>query len=149
MMGDTYCKIAEIKNEWMRQWARTVLIVERGIPPAERMRQQNLYAERMATGEQALVLKQTMSVRNQRQCHKTLEIILTFFFQNEQLEEIEDIIEMKVAHRKNINRRKDRFGFESNSLIGLDINTSVVQMDEDEENPFENAQFVEMHDGRK
>ena len=22
-------KIAEIKNEWMRQWARTVLIVER------------------------------------------------------------------------------------------------------------------------
>ena len=79
MMGDTYCKIAEIKNEWMRQWARTVLIVERGIPPAERMRQQNLYAERMATGEQALVLKQTMSVRNQRQCHKTLEIILTFF----------------------------------------------------------------------
>ena len=51
----------------MRQWARTVLIVERGIPPAERMRQQNLYAERMATGEQALVLKQTMSVRIQSQ----------------------------------------------------------------------------------
>ena len=22
MMGDTYAKIAEIKNEWMRQWAR-------------------------------------------------------------------------------------------------------------------------------
>ena len=78
MMGDTYYKIAEIKKEWMRQWARTVLIVERGIPPAERMRQQNLYAERMATGEQALVLKQTMSVRIQSQCQKTLEIILTF-----------------------------------------------------------------------
>ena len=62
MMGDTYCKIAEIKNEWMRQWARTVLIVERGIPPAERLRQQDLYSERMATGEKALVLKQTMSV---------------------------------------------------------------------------------------
>ena len=62
MMGDTYCKIAEIKNEWMRQWARTVLIVERGIPPAERLRQQDLYSERMATGEMALVLKQTMSV---------------------------------------------------------------------------------------
>ena len=40
MMGDTYAKIAEIKNEWMRQWARTVLIVERGIAPAERLRQQ-------------------------------------------------------------------------------------------------------------
>ena len=57
MMGDTYAKvsityilpiyifipnkIAEIKNEWMRQWARTVLIVERSISPAERLRQQN------------------------------------------------------------------------------------------------------------
>jgi len=62
MMGDTYTRIAEIKNEWMRQWARTVLITERGIPPKERLRQQNLYSERMATGEKALVLKQTMSV---------------------------------------------------------------------------------------
>ena len=61
------------------------------------------------------------------------------FFQNEQLEEIDDIIEMKVGHRKNIKRRQDRFGYVSNPLIGLDINTSVVQMDEDEENPFENA----------
>ena len=34
-------KIAEIKNEWMRQWARTVLIVERSIPPAERLQHQN------------------------------------------------------------------------------------------------------------
>ena len=65
MMGDTYAFVAEIKNEWMRQWARTVLIVERGIPPKERLRQQDLYAERMATGEKALVLKQTMSVSKQ------------------------------------------------------------------------------------
>ena len=34
-------QIAEIKNEWMRQWARTVLIVERSIPPAERLEHQN------------------------------------------------------------------------------------------------------------
>ena len=44
------------------QWARTVLIVERGISPAERLRQQDMYAEKMATGEKALTLKQTMSV---------------------------------------------------------------------------------------
>ena len=31
MMGDTYAKIAEIKNEWMRQWARTVLIGKHSI----------------------------------------------------------------------------------------------------------------------
>ena len=28
---------------------------------------------------------------------------------------------MKVSHRKNIKRRKVRFGYESNSLIGLDF----------------------------
>ena len=82
MMGDTYTRIAEIKNEWMRQvkldifmfmkkyfykkilfqWARMVLIIERGITPKERLRQQDIYAERMSTGEKALTLKQTMSV---------------------------------------------------------------------------------------
>lgn len=46
MMGDTYAKIAAIKNEWMRQWAKTLLITERGIPPQERLRQQDLYADR-------------------------------------------------------------------------------------------------------
>ena len=46
------------------QWARTVLIVERGIPPKERLRQQDLYSERMATGAKALVMKQTMTVRS-------------------------------------------------------------------------------------
>ena len=75
----------------------------------------------------------------QSRCPFNLTIFSYFFFQNEQLEEIDDIIEMKVGHRKNIKRRQDRFGYVSNSLIGLDINTSVVQMDEDEENPFENA----------
>ena len=77
MMGDTYSKIAEIKNEWMRQWARVVLLVERGIPPAQRLKEQDLYSERMVTGEKALVLKQTMS--------------------EEKLAEIQDIIEMKVC----------------------------------------------------
>ena len=57
----------------------------------------------------------------------------------EQLEEIKDIIEMKVSHRKNIKRRKERFGYESNSLIGLDLaNANVIAPDaEDDENPFE------------
>jgi hypothetical protein len=32
-------QIAEIKNEWMRQWAKIVLITERGLPPSERLRQ--------------------------------------------------------------------------------------------------------------
>ena len=59
--------------------------------------------------------------------------------QIDQLEEIKDIVEMKVAHRKNIKRRKDKFGYESNSLIGLDMgDPSVIAPGaEDEENPFD------------
>ena len=60
--------------------------------------------------------------------------------QIEQLDEIKEIIEMKVAHRKNINRRKTKFGYESNSLIGLDMSDALIaqvaQEDDQEENPF-------------
>ena len=49
---------------------------------------------------------------------------------------------MKVSHRKNIKRRKVKFGYESNSLIGLDLADAQVaqaeQEDQDgEENPFD------------
>jgi hypothetical protein len=37
------------------------------------------------------------------------------------VEEIRDIIEMKVIHRRNIIKRKAKWGFDSNSLIGLDL----------------------------
>merc|ERR1719510_1128375 len=98
MMGDTYGQVAAIKNEWMRQWARVVLLIERGIHPSQRLIEQNRYSEYMATGEKALILKQVMS--------------------EEKLEEIQDIIEMKVSHRRNIMKRKTKFGYESNSTIG-------------------------------
>ena len=66
-------------------------------------------------------------------------VILFLTLQAEQLDEITDIVEMKVSHRKNIKRRKERFGYESNSLIGLNLaNANVIAPDaEDEENPFE------------
>ena len=101
MMSDTYTKIAEIKNEWIRQWAKVILLLERGIPPQQRLIQQDIYSERMATGEKALILKQTLSV--------------------EELDEIKHIIEMKKSHRQSINRRRELFGFESNSTIGLSV----------------------------
>merc|ERR1719192_2755615 len=86
MMGDTYAKIAAIKNEWMRQWARTVLIVERSCSPKERLKFQDLYADRNSDGDKALVMKQ--------------------FLSDEKINEINEIIEMKITHRKNIERRK-------------------------------------------
>ena len=90
MMGDTYAKIAAIKNEWMRQWARTVLIVERSCSPKERLKFQDLYADRNSDGDKALVMKQ--------------------FLSDEKINEINEIIEMKITHRKNIDRRKTKFG---------------------------------------
>ena len=122
MMGDTYGQVAAIKNEWMRQWARVVLLVERGIPPSQRLVEQNRYSEYMATGEKALILKQVMS--------------------EEKLEEIQDIIEMKVSHRRNIIKRKNKFGFDSTSTIGANLGAlanvlapDVCQEDEEEDVP--------------
>lgn len=101
--------------------------MERGIPPKERLRQQDLYSERMATGEKALVMKQTMTVKGCL-CTTSTSIILSMTktvsllnFKEEKLEEIKDIIEMKVTHRRNIKRRLEKFGYESNSTIGLDL----------------------------
>ena len=50
--------------------------------------------------------------------------------------EIEEIIEMKITHRKNIDRRRDKFGFESVSNMGLNVAGADVIQDSDEENPF-------------
>merc|ERR1719458_483414 len=124
MMGDTYAKIAAIKNEWMRQWAKTLLITERGIPPKERLRQQDLYADRDSAGDKALVMKQ--------------------FLSDEKVEEINEIIEMKMTHRKNIERRKAKFGFESDSKMGLNmVGAAVVVPDASDgtepENPYDDA----------
>ena len=49
------------------------------------------------------------------------------------MEEIKDIVDMKVAHRKNINKRKEKFGYESNSLIGLTMSAVEVLEAEAEE----------------
>ena len=94
----------------------------------------------MATGEKALVLKQTMSVSSSSLIHSILFFPHNnIFAQVDQLEEIKDIIEMKVSHRKNIKRRKQKFGYESNSLIGLDMaNANVIAPGaEDDADPFE------------
>lgn len=64
MMGNTYTKIAETKNEWQRQWARIVLVVERGIAPHDRLKKFNDYSQTMADGRAALILRLNMTVRD-------------------------------------------------------------------------------------
>ena len=44
---------------------------------------------------------------------------------------------MKVAHRRNIKKRKEKFGYESNSTIGLDLAgaaANVIAPDAEAEN---------------
>ena len=71
MMGNTYTKIAETKNEWQRQWARIVLVVERGVAPQDRLKKFNDYSQLMADGRAALILRLNMTVRQFNQLSKT------------------------------------------------------------------------------
>ncbi|KAF2362077.1 Ankyrin repeat [Trinorchestia longiramus] len=85
MMGNTYTIIAEMKNEWMRQWARIVLVVERGVNPEERLRQQKIYSQPMVDGRPALVLR----------LHQD----------EDERDEMQDVLDMKRVHRKYVQRR--------------------------------------------
>ncbi|EFN65752.1 Transient receptor potential cation channel subfamily V member 5 [Camponotus floridanus] len=88
MMGNTYQKIAETRNEWQRQWARIVLVVERGVSPAERLKKLMDYSQPMSDGRKALVLRLNQT--------------------EEDKEEMKEILEMKRTHDKLIKKRQDK-----------------------------------------
>ncbi|KYN04879.1 Transient receptor potential cation channel subfamily V member 6 [Cyphomyrmex costatus] len=88
MMGNTYQKIAETRNEWQRQWARIVLVVERGVSPAERLRKLTDYSQPMSDGRKALVLRLNQT--------------------EEDKEEMKEILEMKRTHDRLLKKRQDR-----------------------------------------
>ncbi|XP_011165630.1 transient receptor potential cation channel subfamily V member 5 isoform X2 [Solenopsis invicta] len=92
MMGNTYQKIAETRNEWQRQWARIVLVVERGVSPAERLKKLTDYSQPMSDGRPALVLR----------LHQT----------EEDKEEMKEILEMKRTHEKLLKKRQCRMSKE-------------------------------------
>ncbi|XP_057668262.1 transient receptor potential cation channel subfamily V member 5 [Diorhabda carinulata] len=87
MMGNTYQKIAETRNEWQRQWARIVLVVERGVSPPERHRQLMVYSQPMSDGTRALVLRLNQS--------------------DEDKEEMKEILEIKRRHERYVKKRKE------------------------------------------
>ncbi|XP_067141643.1 transient receptor potential cation channel subfamily V member 6 [Centruroides vittatus] len=84
MMGKTYQDIAERRNEWMRQWARIVLVVERGVHPSECLRQQRKYTQGMADGRRALVLRLQQT--------------------DKEMEELRLLSNLKTSHLENIRR---------------------------------------------
>lgn len=63
MMGHTYEDIASRPNEWLRQWARIVLIIERGLTKEQRLDYQTKYAE-MRNGTLVFFVKWPTTVRN-------------------------------------------------------------------------------------
>ncbi|XP_076372372.1 transient receptor potential cation channel subfamily V member 5-like isoform X2 [Tachypleus tridentatus] len=86
MMGKTYQDIAERRNEWMRQWARIILVVERGVPPSECLDHLIQYSQTMADGRRALVLR---------------------LHHNEQeMEEMRELGELKTKHLENKRRQE-------------------------------------------
>ncbi|XP_044267903.1 transient receptor potential cation channel subfamily V member 5 [Tribolium madens] len=88
MMGNTYQKIAETRNEWQRQWARIVLVVERGVSPSERLKQLMVYSQPMSDGRRALVLRLNQS--------------------DEDKEEMKEILEMRRRHERHIKKRSEK-----------------------------------------
>ncbi|XP_053598013.1 transient receptor potential cation channel subfamily V member 5 isoform X2 [Microplitis demolitor] len=88
MMGNTYQKIAETRNEWQRQWARIVLVVERGVSPAERLKKLMDYSQPMSDGRRALVLRLHQS--------------------EDDKEEMKEILEMKRTHDRLYKKRMAR-----------------------------------------
>ncbi|XP_050521894.1 transient receptor potential cation channel subfamily V member 5 isoform X2 [Daktulosphaira vitifoliae] len=88
MMGNTYQKIAETRNEWQRQWARIVLVVERGVSPSQRHKNLMQYSQPMSDGRRALVLRLNQS--------------------DEDKEEMKEMLEMKRIHYRYVERMKAR-----------------------------------------
>ncbi|XP_017893600.1 transient receptor potential cation channel subfamily V member 5 isoform X2 [Ceratina calcarata] len=74
MMGNTYQKIAETRNEWQRQWARIVLVVERGVSPQERLKKLMDYSQPMSDGRRALVLRLSQSEEDKEEMKEILEM---------------------------------------------------------------------------
>ncbi|XP_076239493.1 transient receptor potential cation channel subfamily V member nanchung [Calliopsis andreniformis] len=88
MMGNTYQKIAETRNEWQRQWARIVLVVERGVSPKERLKKLMDYSQPMSDGRRALVLRLNQS--------------------EDDKEEMKEILEMKRTHDRLYKKRQNK-----------------------------------------
>ncbi|CAF3232742.1 unnamed protein product [Rotaria socialis] len=57
MMGNTYAMVNERKKEWLRQWAKIMLIIEQSVSREERLAQQSNYSKRMPDGSRLLITR--------------------------------------------------------------------------------------------
>ena len=61
-MGNTYAMVNERKKEWLRQWAKIMLIVEQSVSRQERLAQQWNYSKKMPDGSRVLVTRLIQTV---------------------------------------------------------------------------------------
>ena len=61
-MGNTYAMVNERKKEWLRQWAKIMLIIEQSVSPKERIVQQSNYSGKMPGGSRILVTRLIQTV---------------------------------------------------------------------------------------
>ncbi|ESO10140.1 hypothetical protein HELRODRAFT_72856 [Helobdella robusta] len=57
MMGHTYDCVNQSQREWMRQWAKIILVIEETITPESRRKQQIKYSQEMRDGRRALAIR--------------------------------------------------------------------------------------------
>ncbi|RNA00117.1 transient receptor potential cation channel subfamily V member 5 [Brachionus plicatilis] len=72
MMARTYNTTTELKREWLRQWTKQVLTIEKNVSLKKRLKFQNKYAHTLRNGEKAFSVrwKQTEEERNQIKASK-------------------------------------------------------------------------------
>lgn len=73
-MGNTYAVVNERKKEWIRQWAKIMLIVEQSVSREERLAQQANYSKKMPDGSKVLITRLIQTVRREKNL-----FLLTFY----------------------------------------------------------------------
>ncbi|XP_071793459.1 transient receptor potential cation channel subfamily V member 5-like [Asterias amurensis] len=84
MMGSTFSTIAETENEWQRQWAKIVLILEQSLSPAVRVSIQHKYSTPVWDGRQ----DRAMIIQTENEDH-------------------DDAVIQKSKHRHNVNSKRE------------------------------------------
>ncbi|CAD5125667.1 DgyrCDS13868 [Dimorphilus gyrociliatus] len=54
MMANTYQVVSETQKEWLRQWAKIILVIEQTVTTSERKKQLINYSRPMKDGRRAL-----------------------------------------------------------------------------------------------
>ena len=77
-MGNTYAMVNERKKEWLRQWAKIMLIIEQSVSREERLAQQSNYSKAMPDGSRVLVTRliQTVCISMKQSSSKRSEFLL-------------------------------------------------------------------------